>query len=72
LLHDISEWCLNIFWDERAALRACAQDSSHATKTLIVCQIVKMHFQLQQNYLSKFSDKMKKYSDEVISYQHNH
>ncbi len=46
LLHDISEWCFSILWDERAAFKACVQDSLHATEILTVCQAVEMHFQL--------------------------
>ena len=43
---DISEWHFSILWDEKAALRACVQDSSHVTEILIVCQAVEIHFQL--------------------------
>ena len=68
MLHDIFEWYLSILWDERAVLRACMQDSSHATEILTVCQAVEMHFQSWQSYLSEIHDKVKRYSDETVSY----
>ncbi len=68
MLRDIFEWCLNILWDEKAALKAYMQSSLHATEISTVYQAVEMHFQSWQSYLSEVHDKMKRYSDKTVLY----
>ncbi len=72
MLHDIFKWYFSILWDERAALRAYMQNSSHVTEILTVCQAVKMHFQSWWSYLSEIHNKVKRYSDETVLYWRNH